>query len=149
MARSPDHPAGRRLTTKHAPARPETTSYQRLRYLALAIGTIAIGLTVHRDVTQLPSRLRDALGDALWAMMIVWWVGVAVPRAALRTRALAALAVCFIVELSQRFHTPMFDAIRRTMPGHLVLGSGYDPRDFIAYAAGVLVAALLVRLTVR
>jgi len=59
---------------------------------------------------------------------------------ALRTRALAALAVCFDVESSQQFHTPMLDAIRRTVPGHLVLGSGYDPRDFVAYAAGVFAA---------
>jgi uncharacterized protein DUF2809 len=77
-------------------------------------------------------------------MMIVWWIGVAVPQVALRIRALAALAVCFAVESSQQFHTPMLDAIRRTVPGHLVLGSGYDPRDFVAYAAGVFAAALLV-----
>ena len=83
-------------------------------------------------------------------MMIVWWIGVAVPRVALRTHAIAALAVCFAVELSQQFHTPMLDAIRRTVPGHLVLGSGYDPRDFVAYAAGVFAAALLVhRATAR
>ena len=129
--------------------RPATTASLRLRYLALAIGTIAVGLTVHRDGTRLAPRLHDVLGDALWAMMIVWWIGVAVPRVALRTRALVALAVCVAVESSQQFHTPMLDAIRRTVPGHLVLGSGYDPRDFVAYAAGVFAAALLVRLTVR
>ena len=101
------------------------------------------------DGTQLAPRLRDVLGDALWAMMIVWWISVALPRLALRTRALAALAVCFAVESSQQFHTPMLDAIRRTLPGHLVLGSGYDPRDFLAYAAGLFAATLLVRLIVR
>jgi hypothetical protein len=121
-----------------------TTASLRLRYLALAFGTIAVGLVVHRDGTHLAPRLRDVLGDVLWAMMIVWWIGVAVPRVALRTRALGALVVCFAVELSQLFHTPMLDATRRTVPGHLVLGSGYDPRDFIAYAAGVFAAALLV-----
>ena len=115
----------------------------RLRYLALAFGTIAVGLIVHLYGTQLAPRLRDVLGDALWAMMIVWWIGVAVPRVTLRTRALAALVVCFVVESSQQFHTPMLDAIRRTVPGHLVLGSGYDPRDFVAYAAGVFAAAFL------
>jgi hypothetical protein len=121
----------------------------RLRYLALAIGTIAVGLMVHRDRTRLTPWLRDVLGDALWAMMIVWWMGVAVPRTAVRVRALAALAVCFAVELSQLFHTPILDEIRRTVPGHLLLGSGYEPRDFVAYAAGVFAAALVVRLTVR
>jgi hypothetical protein len=104
---------------------------------------------VHRDRTRLTPWLRDVLGDALWAMMIVWWMGVAVPRTAVRVRALAALAVCFAVELSQLFHTPILDEIRRTVPGHLLLGSGYEPRDFVAYAAGVFAAALVVRLTVR
>jgi len=127
-------------SARDGPTRPETTASLRLRYLTLAIGTIAVGLRVHRDGTQLAPRLRHVLGDALWAMMIVWWIGVAVPRVALRTRALAALAVCFDVESSQQFHTPMLDAIRRTVPGHLVLGSGYDPRDFVAYAAGVFAA---------
>ena len=129
--------------------RPATTASLRLRYLALAIGTIAVGLMVHRDRTRLTPWLRDVLGDALWAMMIVWWMGVAVPRTAVRVRALAALAVCFAVELSQLFHTPILDEIRRTVPGHLLLGSGYEPRDFVAYAAGVFAAALVVRLTVR
>lgn len=78
-------------------------------------------------------------------MMIVWWMGVAVPRLPLRTRGVAALAVCVTVERSQRYHSPLLDALRRTLPGHLVLGSGYDRRDFLAYAAGVVVAVVLAR----
>jgi hypothetical protein len=35
------------------------------------------------------------------------------------------------------------------MLGHLVLGSGFDPRDFTSYAAGVLAAALLERVIMR
>ena len=67
----------------------------------------------------------------------------AAPQLPLRTRGLAALAVCVAVELSQRYHTPVLDALRRTLPGHLLLGSGYDPRDFLAYAAGVAFAVVL------
>lgn len=126
-----------------------TLDRTRLRYLALAVGTIAVGLTVHLGGGRIPPAFRDVLGDALWAMMIVWWTGVIVPRVALRTRGLLALAVCFAVETSQRLHSPMLDALRRTVPGHLVLGSGYDPRDFIAYAVGVLAAVLLARVLVR
>ena len=85
------------------------------------------------------------LGDALWASMMVWWISAALPRMPLRTRALAAFAVCVAVELSQQYHTPSLDAIRRTVPGHLLLGSGYDPRDIPAYAAGILAAALVAR----
>jgi hypothetical protein len=121
----------------------------RARYVALALGTIALGLVVHLRGAMLPADVRDVLGDALWAMMIVWWTGALAPRATLATRGLAALAVCFAVELSQRLHTPTLDAIRGTTAGHLVLGSGFDPRDLAAYTLGVVAALLLERARYR
>jgi hypothetical protein len=114
-------------------------------YLALAACTIAAGLIVYLAGAALPPSARDVLGDMLWASMIVWWTSAAAPRAPLRTRGLAAFAVCVAVEMSQRYRTPALDAIRRTVIGHLVLGSGYDPRDFLAYAAGVLAAIAIAR----
>jgi hypothetical protein len=123
--------------------------HRRMRYLALAIGTIAVGVIVHLDGSRLPRVPRDILGDALWAMMIVWWMGVAAPLVRLRTRGLAAFAVCVAVELSQRYHSPFVDALRRTVPGHLVLGSGYEPRDFLAYAVGVTAAVVVAQMKVE
>jgi hypothetical protein len=84
--------------------------------------------------------VRDVLGDALWATMLAWWIGAVAPTLALRTRAALALSGCYAVEASQLYHTAGLDAVRRTMLGHLVLGSGFDPRDLASYAAGVLVA---------
>jgi len=110
---------------------------------------MATGLGVHLhggSILGLP--LRDILGDALWAMMIAWLVAAAVPGASLRARAIAALSICFSVEISQRFHIPTVEALRHTFAGHLVLGSGFDPRDFFSYSLGVLAATLLER-TVR
>lgn len=118
----------------------------RLRYLVLAVGTIALGLAVHlggRGV--LPHDVRDVLGDALWAMMMAWWLGALVPMRPVRTRAMLALGICFAVEASQLLRAPWLDALRRTLPGHLVLGSGFDPRDLVAYTLGVLAAVLLER----
>jgi hypothetical protein len=115
----------------------------RLPYVALAIGTIALGLTVHWRGHALPPDLRDILGDASWATMIAWWVGAAAPRAALWRRGLVALAVCVVVELSQTYRAPWLDAVRATSPGHLVLGSDFASRDIVAYAFGVLAAVLL------
>jgi hypothetical protein len=57
-----------------------SASRRRLRYLFLAIGTIGVGLMVHVGGSFLPAVFRDAAGDALWAMMIVWWTGVAASR---------------------------------------------------------------------
>ena len=121
-------------------------SGQRLRYFVLAIVTIVVGLLVHFDGRVLSFRVRDVLGDALWAMMIVWWMGVALPSVRLSVRGVAAFAVCVAIEFSQRYHTPFLDAARLTVPGQLILGSGYDPRDFLAYAAGVVVALALAHL---
>ena len=122
---------------------------QRLRYFILAIATIGVGLVVHFDGRVLSFRVRDILGDALWAMMMVWWMGVALPRVRLSVRGLAAFAICVAVELSQRYHTPSLDAARLTIAGQLILGSGYDPRDFLAYAAGVIVAVAVAQLAVE
>lgn len=112
----------------------------RLVYVGLALGTIALGLWVHRGAALGPMA-RDVTGDALWATMIAWWLGAVAPRARLSTRSAVAFCICLAVELSQLIHTPSLDAVRATTFGHLVLGSGFDPRDIAAYAAGVAVAA--------
>jgi len=112
-------------------------------YLALACATIAVGLVVHLRGAALGPVARDVLGDALWAMMIAWLAGVVAPRARLAVRCACAYVVCATVEFSQLYHAPALDAARATTLGHLVLGSGFDPRDLAAYAAGVALAALL------
>jgi hypothetical protein len=117
----------------------------RLTYLALAAGTIVVGLAVHRGGAALGPAPRDVLGDMLWAAMIVWWTCVLAPAARSGTRGGMALAICLAVELSQRVHAPALDAVRATTLGHLVLGSDWDPRDLVAYAAGVVVAVLVDR----
>ncbi len=104
-----------------------------------------VGLVVHRVGLGLNSVIRDMLGDALWAMMIFYWLGVLVPRTRLRTRTALALALCAGVEVSQLYHSPRLDALRTTLLGHLVLGSGFDARDFLSYSLGVATAMLLER----
>jgi len=117
----------------------------RTRYVALAAGTIALGLAVHWRGDALSPVVRDVLGDALWAAMVVWWISAIAPASRLPWRAAVALALCFAVEFGQLWRFPALNALRRTAAGHLVLGSGFDPRDFGAYAAGVLTAVLLER----
>jgi hypothetical protein len=116
---------------------------RRAAFLALACATIAVGLVVHLRGAALGPVARDALGDALWAAMIAWWAGALAPSARLAPRSAVAYAVCAFVELSQLYHAPSLDAVRATQVGRLVLGSGFDPRDLVAYGVGVAVAALL------
>jgi Protein of unknown function (DUF2809) len=116
---------------------------RRLAFVALAVATIALGLLVHLRGAALGPVARDVLGDALWAAMIAWWAGALAPNARLATRTVAAYAVCAAVETSQRYHAPALDAVRATLVGHLILGSGFDARDLAAYALGVAGAALI------
>lgn len=102
-----------------------------------------MGLLVHLGGIPLGATARDVTGDVLWATMLSWWVGAIVPRAGLVARSLASYGVCVLVEVSQLWHAPILDAARETRLGHLVLGSGFDARDLLAYALGVAVALLL------
>lgn len=115
----------------------------RAAYVGCALATIAVGLAVHLGGGVLRFAVRDVLGDALWAMMVMWWISALGPRLRRTTRGGVALAVCYAVEISQLIQTPGLDAIRRTRLGHLVLGSGFDARDLVAYAMGALGAAII------
>lgn len=117
--------------------------HRRITFLTLACATIVVGLAVHLRGAAFGPTARDVLGDALWAMLIAWWIGVLAPRGRLVVRSAVAYAICACVELSQLYHTATLDAVRATTMGHLVLGSGFDPRDLVAYAAGVALAAVL------
>jgi hypothetical protein len=130
---------GSRLLLKSIPLMP----LRRATNIGAALATIAVGLLVHMHGGALGSTARDVVGDALWAAMITWWVGAFFPNARPVSRYSAAYAICAAVEVSQLYHTPWLDAIRATTLGHLVLGSGFDPRDLLAYALGVAGAALL------
>jgi len=132
-----------KLITHTGPTVNATARGRRVRYLLLAAGTIALGLLVHIGEFAMPARLRDFTGDALWAVMMVWWVGVAWPAPRPVSRAAIAVLVCFAVESSQLYHAPWLDALRATTPGHLVLGSSFDARDLLAYALAVCAAMLL------
>lgn len=112
----------------------------RLAFVALALGTIVVGLALRSRGGLLPRGIGDPVGDALWAMMIFWWTGALVPAGGAVARAVVALLVCWAVEFSQLVHAALLDAWRETTMGHLILGSDFDARDLVAYAVGVLIA---------
>jgi hypothetical protein len=129
---------------RHSDVRPRV--HARLVYVGLALGTIALGLMVHVHGDALGPASRDVIGDALWAAMIMWWISAIAPDRSLGARGIVAIAICFAVEFSQLYHTGTLDSLRNTIIGRLTLGSGFDPRDLLAYAIGVLAAAACERI---
>lgn len=117
----------------------------RLRFAVLAVAAIGLGLAVHWGGGRLPASVRDVLGDALWAVMITGWVGASVPGMASGWRGLVAFGICALVELSQLYHAPALDALRRTTLGRLAVGSDFAARDLAAYGLGVLAVMVLER----
>lgn len=101
---------------------------------------LTAGLVVHAS-NAFP--LADKLGDALYAALVVtllWLLRTGAPWGAL---AAGALAWCWTVELGQLTPFPAA-AARLWPPTRLVLGSGFDPLDLLAYAVGVGLAVTAV-----
>jgi hypothetical protein len=115
----------------------------RWRYAAAVAATIAAGLASRRYAAQLPWWLAKNAGDALYATMVFWGLGLVVPRARTASIALAAAAVCFAIELAQLYQAPWIDAVRATTLGRLVLGQGFHALDLVCYAIGAGLGAAL------
>jgi hypothetical protein len=89
----------------------------------------------------LPPFVAAYAGDTLYATMVFVALGILTPRASTARLAATALAISCAIEISQLHHAPWIDAIRRTLPGALVLGYGFLWSDVACYAAGVALGA--------
>jgi hypothetical protein len=116
---------------------------RRLLQLAATVVVIALGLASRAFPQLLPDALGKYPGDALWAMMIVFGLGIFATRMRTWQLALWALLICFAVEFSQLYQAPWIVELRSHTVGHLVFGSFFGWADLIAYTAGVAVAAII------
>ncbi len=109
----------------------------RLHYaLALAV-VIPLGLGSRKFGASLPWFIAEYAGDTLWAMMMFLLVGFLAPRWTTGRIAAVALGIAYTVEISQLYRAPWVESIRHTLPGALVLGSGFLWSDFVCYTVGV------------
>ena len=113
----------------------------RFIYFLAILATIALGLLSRRFPYLLPAALGKYPGDALWALMVFLGFGFLFRRSPTLVVAPAAFAFSVAIEFSQLYHAPWIDSIRATLPGRLILGSGFSWVDILAYAIGILVGA--------
>jgi hypothetical protein len=119
------------------------------KYVVLVCLTMLLGLASRRYGHWLPWWAATYAGDALWALLVFWLVGLGRPR--WRSRGVASAAWCFAVatEISQLYHAPWLDALRHTTLGILVLGQGFLWSDIGCYTVGVLAGYALERSWLR
>ena len=111
--------------------------------LASLVAVIALGLASRAFPSLFPGVLGKYPGDALWSLMVFVGLALVTPRASGVRLAALAFAISCAVEFSQLYQAPWLNAIRRTTLGHLALGSTFSWPDIAAYAAGILLGALI------
>ncbi len=107
--------------------------------------TLVTGLAVHAS-DAVP--FSDKLGDLLYAALMTFGVWFLAPRISSVLLAAVAGAWCLGVELLQLTGLP--DAAADAVPlSRLVLGSGFDPLDLVAYVVGVVLALTVRQVAMR
>lgn len=118
-------------------ANPQPRTRNRV-WLALACGLVIVaGLASRAYPSLFPAVLGSHTGDALWALMVFIGFTLLAPGESGARLAVAALSFSWLIEASQLYQAPWINAVRATKPGHLVLGTGFQWWDLVAYAAGV------------
>lgn len=117
----------------------------RSLYALLIIAVILIGLASRSQSFLLPSIIKLYAGDALWALTAYLMIAFLFPRLSVSKVAILAGMFSFTVEISQLYHAPWIDEIRRIRLGGLLLGHGFLWSDLICYCIGIGIGVLLER----
>ena len=111
-------------------------------YALLVVVVVCAGLASRKYAYLLPAEFGKYPGDALWAMMVFFILGVLKPKWASAATGALALSVCYLVEFSQLLQPQWLVNVRQTTIGHLALGSHFHAQDLLAYAVGIFAGVL-------
>jgi hypothetical protein len=102
------------------------------------LGVVCIlGIGSRRFGAQLPTFIATYAGDTLWALAAFLGIRVLLPRSSTVRVALVAMSFSILIEVSQLYHAPWIDLIRRTTLGGMIIGFDFDGTDLLCYAVGV------------
>lgn len=114
-----------------------------LRYFSLAILVMILGLCARRISIFLPHWINMYLGDILWGLMVFLVCGFLFRNSKTRVVSATAIVFSFAIEISQLYHSPWIDSLRKTKLGGLVLGYGFLWSDLVSYAVGIGIGILI------
>jgi hypothetical protein len=77
----------------------------------------------------------------LWAAAVYWLLATLLPRAASLPLALLASLISLLVEFSRLLDWPWLNSFRPTLPGRLLLGAIFSPRNIAAYLLAIALTA--------
>lgn len=116
---------------------------KRFIYTVVVLLTIVAGLLVRAKKVWFPDVVNLYAGDALYAFMMYYIVCIVFIKKDIKFRAVTGLLVCYIIEVSQLYQADWINAIRHTLPGKLILGSGFLYSDLLAYFIGIAAAVIV------
>ena len=100
---------------------------------------VAIAAFVHDAI------VRPYLGDSLAVVLVYLAIRAVAPFGA-RTAVVAAFAIACAIEIGQWFHLADLLGLGHVRIARIVLGTGFDPADFLAYAGGAVAAMIVERI---
>ena len=121
---------------------------QRLPVMVALGVVIGLGLASRTYDGLFPNAFGKYPGDALWTVVAYLGWKLVVPAMVPWKLGLMALGQSFGVEFLQLYHAPWLDGIRGNYFGHLLLGSTFNPMDFVAYSVGTTAVFLIDRFLV-
>lgn len=123
----------------------ENISRPHALYALYILIVICLGLISRSK--HAPYFVKAYVGDILWAVAAFLFIGFLAPKMSTRRAAMFAAAFSVLIELSQLYHAPWLDGLRRTRIGALALGRGFLWSDLACYAAGVICGVLIEMIT--
>jgi hypothetical protein len=116
-------------------------------YMIAVLITIILGLASRKFSDLLPVFLAENAGDMLWAMMVYFGFRFLLVCKSMLTAITLSLFFSYLIEFSQLYQADWINQLRGTVFGALILGKGYLTVDLIRYAAGIILAAVLDKVT--
>jgi hypothetical protein len=124
-------------------------SRKRIILLICLILLIPLGLATKSWHGPGEILVHNHLGGMFYAMFFTILPVTVFPELSTAGAAGSALLFCTGIEFLQKVHNPFLDSVRDTFLGAVLLGSDFSYADFIFYATGCLLGALLLIMVKR
>ncbi len=115
----------------------------RIIYAVCIFSVILLGLASRSRSSLIPSMVKEYAGDVLWALAVYLMFAFLFSRLSIRGVATITGLFSLAIEISQLYHAPWIDSIRRLPLGGLVLGFGFLWSDLVCYFLGISTGMVL------